>query len=1200
MRNLPSLLSLHWIHRRVALLCRPAIWLLFSLLLCLLLPGQEFRGTFSGVVRDAQGAGIPRAKIIAIETQTGTKTETVAEDSGAYTIPFLMPGKYEISVEAQGFQKYVRSGLTLGAGDHPVVDIRLDVRTVQQAVTVTAESPLIQAANATVGQIITSKEVENLPVNGRTPLMLADLALGAMPAAEPGTQVRPFDNGTTFSFTLGGVARGNTEMLYNGAPNAGFSNVMAYSPPQDAVQEVQVSIFDVDASFGHSEGGTINQVTKSGTNELHGALYEFNQVSALAANQFFYNALGVPRPAYRYNQYGATASGPVWLPKIFNGRNRVFWLFAWEGLKDSDPANSPRETPTPVNFATVPTDAERQGDFSALLKANKPGTDYTIYDPGTGVVSGNQVARKAFPNNIIPASRLNPVALKLLQYFPEPNLPGQINGFQNYLVNAIDSDNYDNELARVDVNITSNNKLSADFHHNYRAQDKNNYFTNLSQGNYLWRRNFGSSLDDIYTISPTLFLDVRGSWTHYEETLAGRSVGKVNPTDLGFPSYIAANSEGYQIPYIVFTSATVSAGSQPSFQSLGLSGGSSYDNLWDSFQLFSDVVKVHGNHTIKVGTDIRDYRWSAFTLGNSSGTYTFTSAWTNGPLSNAAAAPLGQDFAAFLLGLPSSGSIALDASSATYAHYYSGFIQDDWRATSTFTLNLGLRLEHETPAYERYNRAVNGFDPTAQNGIAAAAAAAYAAHPVPQIPPSQFNPLGGLTFPGPGNRALYQTESYPVSPRLGFAWAPARFGGSTVIRGGVASFAVPIGIAGSAEQPSIATLTLNQEGFSQTTQFVATGNNYLSPSATLSDPFPNGVLHPSGASAGAATFLGQSISFFEPQVRNPYYIRWNFGVQRQLPGSMVLEVAYIGSHALHLPINTQLNYIPRQYLSTSIFRDQNTINLLNGSVANPFYKLLPGTSLNGSTVALQQLLVAYPQFPVSGVTLQGNGAGSSYYESLNVRLQKRFTNGLTLINNFIYSSLIERLAYLNDSDPAPEKRVSSLSQPLREVLGATYELPVGRGKALDLQSRLANALIGGWNLNGILTLQSGPVIGPWGNVIYLGGPLHFNPNQPNGAAFDTTQFVTASSLQPADNIRYFDTQFGNLRRAASKNLDFSVSKNFVFTERTYLQFRIETFNTTNHVTFGAPNISPTSTSFGQITSQANSPRAVQLGARLVW
>jgi hypothetical protein len=1006
--------------------------------------GQEFRGTFSGTVTDAQGAGIPEAKITATEMQTGTQSETVSEKSGAYPIPFLAPGKYEIRVEAPGFQKYVRSGLNLGAGEHPVVDIQLDVRTMEQTVTVTGESPLIQAANATVGQVITSKEVEDLPVNGRTPLMLAELALGGMPAAEPGTQVRPFDNGTTFSFTLGCVARGNTEMLYNGAPNAGFSNVMAYSPPHEAVREVQVSIFDADASFGHSGGGTINQVTKSGTNELHGSLHEFNQVSALAANQFFYNALNVPRPAYRYNQYGAMASGPVWIPKVFNGKNRVFWLFAWEGLKDSDPANSPRETPTPVNFATVPTDAERQGDFSALLKANKPGTDYAIYDPASGTPSGNQVARTPFPNNVIPASRLNPVALKLLQYYPEPNLPGQINGFQNYVVNAIDSDNYDNELARVDANLTSNHKLSADFRHNYRAQDKNNYFNNLSQGNYLWRRNLGSSLDEVYTISPTLFLDIRGNWTHYEEILAGRSVGKVNPTDLGFPAYIAANSPSYQIPYIVFNSAMVSAGSQPSFQSLGLSGGSSYDNLWDSFQLFSDIVKVHGNHTMKVGADIRDYRWSAFTLGNSAGTYTFNSAWTNGPLSNATAAPLGQDFAAFMLGLPSSGSINLNASSATYAHYYSGFFQDDWRVTTTLTLNLGLRLEHETPARERYDRAVNGFDPMAQNGIAAAAA--YAAHPVPQISPDQFHALGGLTFPGPGNRALYQTESFPISPRFGFAWAPGKLHGTTVIRGGIASFAVPIGIAGSAEQASIATLTLNQEGFSQATPFVATGDNYLSPSATLSDPFPSGILHPSGASAGAATFLGQSISFFNPHVRNPYYIRWNFGVQRQLPGSIVLEVAYIGSHALHLPINTQLNYIPRQYLSTSILRDQNTINLLSGSVANPFYKLLPGTSLNGSTVALQQLLVRYPQFPLNGVTLQGNGAGSSYYESLNVRLQKRFTNGLTLINNFIYSSLIERLSYLNDSDPAPEKRVSSLSQPLREVLAATYELPVGPGR----------------------------------------------------------------------------------------------------------------------------------------------------------
>jgi len=312
-------------------------------------------------------------------------------------------------------------------------------------------------------------------------------------------------------------------------------------------------------------------------------------------------------------------------------------------------------------------------------------------------------------------------------------------------------------------------------------------------------------------------------------------------------------------------------------------------------------------------------------------------------------------------------------------------------------------------------------------------------------------------------------------------------------------------------------------------------------------------------------------------------------------------VGYIGNHGVHLPINTNIDYIPRQYLSTSLFRDQATINILSASVANPFKGLLPNsTSLNGSTVSLTSLLVPFPQYGTNAVTLQGANAGSSYFQSLNVALRKRMTNGLTIINNFTYSQLIERVSYLNPSDPAPEKRVSSDSRPLRNVLSAVYQLPIGRGRRFNLQSRVTDSLAGGWSVNGNMILQTGPVIGTWGNVIYLGGPLNLNPYQVNGPAFDTTRFVSASSQQPSDNIQYFDTQFGNLRRCASKNLDLSMSKNFAFAERRYLQLRFEAFNITNRVTFGAPNISVTNSAFGTITTQSNSPRYIQLGARLVF
>ena len=863
---------------------------------------QEFRGTFSGSVTDAQGAAIPRAKVVATETQTGNKSETLTGTTGEYTIPFLKPGEYEITAEAPGFKKFLRQGVTLNTGEHPVIDIHMEVGEVTQAVTITANAPLIESANASAGEVITSEEVDDLPVNGRNPTTLALLALGVLSTAEPGP-VPPFSNSTVASFTMAGSPSMSNELLLNGAPNGTWDKRLAYSPPQDAVMEVRVQSFEPDTAYGHTGGGTVNVNTKSGTNSLHGSLYEFNQVSLLEANGFFSNKNGVPRSAYHFNQYGVTAGGPVWIPKVFNGKNKVFWFFAYEGLKDSDPANSPLEAgPTAI---TVPTAAERKGDFSSLVALNKSGTSYQIYDPASGVPSGSHTARQPFVNNIIPTDRLNPIALNYLKWYPLPNIAGQPDGFQNFGVTVPDSDTFDSELGRMDFNISDRNKLSFDYRHNYRLQNKNNYFQNIGYGSSLARTNWGSSLDEVYTVSPTVVLDVRFNWTRFIETMGSPGDG-FDPTSIGFPAYLAANSQAVGLPYIQFPSCTVGPNAT-TFQCLGITNDS--NTPFDIYQLFGSLVKIHGNHSMKFGADVRDYRESTYAHGNSAGTFPFSTNWTRGPLENSAVSPFGQDFASFLLGLPTSGSYDLNTHSSQQARYAALFFQDDWRVRSGLTLNFGLRWEHEGPTTECFNRTADGFDATAANPISAAAAAAYALHPVSQVPVSQFSSLGGLTFASPGHPGAYDTRSGIFSPRVGFAWVPKVFGNRTVIRGGFGVFETPIGISNS--------LALNQEGFSETTQFVATNNNYLSPAGTISNPFPNGILQPAGGSIG--TFLGQQVKFFNPNALNPYSLRWNFGVQRQLPGQLVLEVVYIGNHAVHMPItDSNRNYIPGQFLSTKL------------------------------------------------------------------------------------------------------------------------------------------------------------------------------------------------------------------------------------------------------------------------------------------
>jgi hypothetical protein len=626
-----------------------------------------------------------------------------------------------------------------------------------------------------------------------------------------------------------------------------------------------------------------------------------------------------------------------------------------------------------------------------------------------------------------------------------------------------------------------------------------------------------------------------------------------------------------------------------------------------SLQLFSDVVKNVGHHAIKVGADIRQYRVDATTYGNSTGTFTFGTNWMTGPTSTTAAAPFGADFASFLLGLPTAGQYDVNAQGIYRSHYYAAFVQDDWRMKPSLTVNLGLRYEQESPYAEEQARTVNGFDPNAQTAIGQAAEAAYAAKPIGLLPPSQFSASGGLTFPG-SNGALYKTGSGMVSPRLGFAWTPGLLHDKTVVRGGFGVFVQPITMANlNAGGTYSSNPIINQQGFSATTTLAPTLNNFLTPNDTLGDPFPAGFLQPTGSSLGAATFLGQTISFLTPQAKEPYSLRWNIGVEHELRANLMAEVDYVANHAERLPVAvTQLNGIPRQYLSTLPTRDQALINQLSASTPNPFVGLLPGTSLNGSTISVAQLLAHYPQFPVgvnstsTGVLEQNANVGTSNYESVSARIQQRFSHGLMLSGTYTWSRLMESDSYLNDSDTQLERRISPFDHTNHFVAAASYELPIGANRAIKVSSTWARLAFEGWRVNGIYTYQTGAPIFWSTDMVYNGTPITLDPRQTNGPAFNTNAFATASKDQFQYHIRTFPTTFGNLRADAINNLDASILKNFVTGGSTYLQLRFEIFNALNHTTFAAPNVTPTSASFGIISSQANIPRSVQLGLRFVF
>jgi hypothetical protein len=1130
---------------------------------------QEFRSTITGRVTDAQNAAVPGANVTVTLLTTGARSETTTGADGLYTIPFLTPGIYRVEAEAQGFKRNVRDNFEAPTGERSSLDIQLDIGALTETVNVTAEASLLETATATMGQVIGSNQVENMPLNGRTPLVLAQLAMGVVPNSDPKFN-RPFDNAGPSGFSMGGAPSQSNELLIDGAPDTTGNLRVAYNPPVDAVSEVRVHAFESDAAYGHTGGGTANVVLKSGTNDFHGSASEFNQTSALAATPFFTNAAGLPNPVTRYNQWGLTAGGPIWVPKVYNGRNRVFWFFAWEDIKDSFP--EPLTT-------TVPTVAERNGDLSALLKV---GSNYQIYDPLTGVLQGSRIMRQPLAGNIIPASRISSIAKNYLAFYPLPNQPGNADGNNNYLANSVRADTYNGELGRLDFNVSDRHKLFWSFRHNDRIEDRNNKFKNIATGRDLGRINWGTTLDDVYTFNATTVANVRLNWSRFREYTISFGDG-FNAAQLGFPSYIAAASPRIILPQLNFSQGF----SQITTDTDG-------NTPFDIFQIFGDVVKIKGNHSIKMGADVRELRESNIGYGNSQGTYTFNTNWTRGPLDNSTGAPLGQDWASFMLGLPTSGGFDINAFRTDQSKYMAVFIQDDWRLRSNLSLNLGLRFEHEFPTTERFNRSVDGFDATVASPIAAAAIAAYAAHPIPQIPPSQFKVPGGLTFAGSSQPDIYRTASHIFSPRFGFAWTPSGAGGKTVIRGGTGVFVFPLGATG-----------VNQPGYSQTTSVVPSLDSFLTPHATLSDPFPDGIQQPTGSSLGLATFLGKDITYYNPHVLNGYSYRWEVGVQRELRGRIVLEVAYVGNHAVHLAAgstpansgNQNLNYIPKQYLSASPTRDQATIDSLSALVPNPFANLIPGVGLNGTTVGRSTLLQPFPEF--GRVFVQNANGASSYFESLNVRIEKRYSRGLSLLANYTYSKLIEKVRYLNDFDPSPEKRVATDDRPQRFVASASYELPFGASKLINLGNKWTNRLVGGWVVNGIYTWQLGAPLG-WGNVIYFGGDIHLNPRQVNGPSFDTTRFNTNSQQQLADNIRSFPTQFGNLRGDGANNIDLSMIKNTRLSERLNFQLRFESFNAFNRVEFNNPSLSATSSGFAKITGQNNLSRTVQIGARVVW
>ena len=1130
------------------------------------------------MVTDPSGAGIPAASVAITNIATNASWTTTSSAEGRFSVLYLPPGEYTITGEVSGFKKLIRQGVNVRIGDELALQLQLELGQVQESVTVVAEAALLETESSSAGQVIDRRRLAELPLSDGNPFTLARLAAGVVYTSVVKND-RPFDNGGTSRVAANG-ASGYSEFTLDGSPNMGagtrYTGVVAYIPPTDSVQEVKIETLAYDAQHGHTASAYINVMLKSGTNQLHGTAYEFFRNDKLSANDFFLNRAGRPRPPLRYNRWGGSVGGPVRLPKIYDGRNHTFFFFAYEGIKDKFPA---------ARDFTVPSDAQRKGDLSALRSEG-----ITIYDPLTASpVANGRLQREPFPNNIIPSNRLNPIAQNYLNFYPGSNQPGDSQGRNNFLTPLATGDDFHSEVYRFDHQ-TNKQRMFFSFRHNFRTAFQGNWTGDTggiqATGNLLIRENNGATFDHVYTLSPTTMLNFRFGFSRFSEERPRHHEGQFQPAALGFSPQTAAlfGDVSYFPRFSIRT-----------FSSLGDSVGAGvWHNIY-SVQPTLTTIAGNGRHQVKFGYDFRAYRENWINPGHAAGRYDFLTNYTRGPLDNAPSAVIGQGLAAFLLGQPTGGVFDRNASRANQTIYHGLFFHDDWKVTSRLTLNLGLRYEYELPTTERFNRNVRSLDTTSSNPIEEAARAAYAANPISEISPDNFGVRGGYVFANEQNRGFWEPDKNNFSPRLGFAY---RLDNRTVLRGGWAIFTVPFTIDGA-----------NQDGFSQATSIVPTLDNGLTFVADLNNPFPNGVIEPPGASLGLATFLGRSLNFPIRGARfasldrkNDQAMRWSIGIQRELPGNWLVDASYVGNRGYDLTAQTYiLNALPAQYLSTSSGRDQETIDFLTTNVTNPFQGLIPGTSLNGSVVQRQQLLLAMPQFLLIN---KDRSEGSSTFHSMQLRFEKRFAGGYSFLSTYMYSRLLERTTFKNWQDTEFEERLSPNDRTQRLVLSGVWEFPFGRGRKWgDAWGGLSHGILGGWQVQGVWQLQSGGPLFFGADYIFEGDPKSVQLSGGERTIdrwFNTSGFERNSKKQLRFHRRTSPTVFPNVRQHGTNHLDLSVMKVFNIGERVNFQLRAEFLNAMNRAQFQNPSTSPTSSRFGLITRQANKPRDFQIGGKFVF
>lgn len=1147
---------------------------LLALSMCGSLLGQTNHATITGIITDQQGTGIPDVKVTATNLSTNLAFSRTSSQDGAYVIPQLPIGPYRLEATAPGFKTYEQSGINLEVAQRLRLDFRMDVGSVNESISVVAEIPRIQTEDSSLGAVVESRRIEDLPLNGRHVFSLVRIVAGVQPRNDRTDGFAEIANQTFSQLRInGGPGYGNQFFLDGAVNSAPVHNEIAVVPMADAVAEFRVETSALKAEFGQSSGGVINVVTKSGTNELHGSFYEFLRNDALDARNAFAvqpdPRTGRIKQVLRYNQFGGTVGGPVRIPGVYDGRNRTFFFAGYEQWRFRATGN-PR-------LGTVAAPEFRTGNFSNLRDGL--GRTIQLFDPATTRVnpSGSGFVRDPLPGNIVPASRIDSLSARVLQHHPMPNaIPTDPFTFANNFIALVPS---------------SSDQGVSNFRIDHRVSERDSVFFRLSSTRNT-RRDRGWGLEeadpaarndqrDNHSIianhtrvfTPSIVNDLRVAASRQWLPFLHPSFDQNWPEKLGYPRQIPQD----QFPPVVLGSGLLNIG-QTAF-----SGGLRAQQY---VQIVDAVNITSGRHSFKTGFDLRWSRLSFINRVNPSGRFDFGPALTNNPQ---APPNTGFGLASFLLGEVGGGNIGVRPFFQFRSLPLGIYFQDDWKVTRNFTLNLGLRYDVSFGPSEMHNR-YSSFDPFVMN--------------------SETGMPGVLNYAGVGGfpTTFVDLDRNNFGPRIGFAWDP--WGdGKTAIRGGYGLMytIAEIGHTGGDNA--------NAFGFSVDTPFQ--GPAGLPLKAFQFSQGPDVILQPQGPAGGPSAFRGFGVRYQDRNGRTPYMQQWNFTLQRALWDGWTISGIYSGSRGVKLfGGNYNLNQLDPAHFALGLG--------LQDQLPNPFFGQIASGPLSSRNVQRSRLLVPFPDYQTVQ-TFGANNANSSFH-SFQLFVEKRFSSGISALISYTASKLISDNLALQSAGSAAglgDFRIGAYNRRLEKALdqddvsqrlvgSGVVELPVGRGRKLGSRMpRALDGIIGGWQLNTITTIQNGRPLMVRGSNNFTGinyPDLVADPTLPSGERSANRWFNTDAFRNPANFV------IGNAPRTLPRtrgpglvDVSFSVFKNFTFMERFKLQMRWEMFNALNTVNLDNPNTSfspnaagvNTNANFGRIFG-AGDARRMQLGMRMTF